>query len=250
MGAMNAGWGSDPGAATTQPLPTASIVLVEDDPALRELLVTHLGRQRIQATACACAEEMFECIARRRPDLLVLDVGLPGLDGLSACQRLRRAGERLPIILLTARSTEIDRVLGLESGADDYLCKPFSLRELTARIRAVLRRSPLYFALPGVPDAAFVGPWQFLPHERSLRRGREQRPLGPVESAVLIELLAHPGRALTREHLAGALRAERESGRAADAAVMRLRRIVETDPANPRLIRTVRGHGYMFCPDP
>ncbi len=227
------------------------LYVVEDDPALREMVASYLDKQGLAVTAMATAEEMLRRIHRLRPDLVVLDVGLPGLSGLQACQKLRAEGDRVPIILLTARTEEIDRILGLEMGADDYLGKPFSARELLARVRAVLRRSS---GTPGLPVGGSVpvhiGAYQFIPASRSLHRDGEVRVLSTVEYAMLAELVLNPGVPVSRERLLAASH-HRDSTlllRTVDTAVMRLRRLLEPDPAVPRYLQTVRGQGYMFVP--
>ena len=224
---------------------------VEDDVALRDMLRTYLERQGRAITAMASAEELLQRMTHLRPDLVVLDVGLPRLSGLDACQRLRADGDRIPIILLTARGEEIDRVLGLEMGADDYLAKPFSARELLARVRAVLRRTSFVpNARQGTAPVVTIGEHLFQVATRSLQRGDQSRVLNTVEYALLTELTSHPGVTLSRERLMAAShgRSASFSVRAIDAAVVRLRRLVEPDPAVPRFIQTVRGFGYVFIP--
>lgn len=227
------------------------LYVVEDDVALRDMLATYLERQGLAVTAMGSAEECLKRLDRLRPDLVVLDINLPGLSGLQACQQLRAQGDRLPIILLTAQSDEIDRVLGLEMGADDYLGKPFSARELLARIRAVLRRVGPAPGLP-LPGAAPVhlGDLRFDPARRTLDGPGGARVLSTVEFGLLAELTAHPNLPLSRERLLAAThqRADAVAERTIDVAVMRLRKLVEPDPAIPRFIQTVRGHGYMFVP--
>ena len=228
------------------------LFVVEDDPAMRDMLSSYLEKQGMAVTSMPSAEDLMRRIHRLRPDLVVLDVSLPGESGLQACQRLRADGDRVPIILLTARTEEIDRVLGLEMGADDYLGKPFSARELLARIRAVLRRVS---TTPGVPIAydrdVPIGPFTFSPATRSLQTvDGVMRVLSTVEYAMLAELVTSPNVPISRERL---LAVSHERGdallaRTVDVAVMRLRKIVEPDPATPRYIQTVRGHGYMFVP--
>ena len=227
------------------------LYVVEDDVAMRDMLATYLERQGLAVTAMGSAEELLKRMDRLRPDLVVLDINLPGISGLQACQQLRAQGDRLPIILLTAQSDEIDRVLGLEMGADDYLGKPFSARELLARIRAVLRRVGTAPGLP-VPGAAPValGDLRFDPASRTLQGPEGARVLSTVEFALLAELVASPHVPLSRERLLAAThqRADSVAERTIDVAVMRLRKLVEPDPAMPRFIQTVRGHGYMFVP--
>jgi two-component system phosphate regulon response regulator OmpR len=227
------------------------LFIVEDDPALRDMLTAYLEKQGLAVTTMASAEELMRRIHRLRPDLIVLDVGLPGMSGLEACTRLRAEGDRVPIVLLTARSEEVDRIVGLEMGADDYLGKPFSARELLARVRAVLRRAD---AVPGVPRGEAVpvriGAYTFAPASRSLHCGHEARMLSTVEYALLAELVSNPRVVISRERLLAAThgRGDAVMLRTIDVAVMRLRKLLEPDPAEPRYIQTVRGHGYMFVP--
>lgn len=231
--------------------PRYHLFVVEDDSALREMLTRYLEKQGIAVTAMPTAEDLLLRIHRLRPDLVILDVGLPGMSGLQACRKLRADGDRIPIIMLTAQGDEIDRILGLEMGADDYLGKPFSARELLARVHAVLRRTA---TVPGLPidrgDSIRIGAFRFMPQARSLEQGGRSRVLNTVEYALLAELTTNPGVAVSRERLLAVSHTRKDAVllRAVDAAVMRLRRIVEPDPAMPRYIQTIRGHGYMFVP--
>ena len=227
------------------------LFVVEDDTALRDMLCTYLEKQSLVVTPMQNAEEMLHRIHRLRPDLIVLDVGLPKMSGLEACRQLRAEGDRVPVILLTARSEEIDRILGLEMGADDYLGKPFSARELLARVRAVLRRATF---TPGAPvdssASVAIGDYLFMVGARSLHKGSQVRVLNTVEYALLAELTTNPGVSVSRERLMAVSHTRRDavSVRAVDAAVVRLRKAVEPDPGAPRYIQTVRGHGYVFVP--
>jgi two-component system phosphate regulon response regulator OmpR len=227
------------------------LYVVEDDPTLREMLHTYFTGQGLEITALCSAEDMFRQLEVRRPELIVLDIALPGMSGLDACQRLRRNGDPIAIILLTARTDPVDRIVGLEMGADDYMDKPFSARELLARARAVLRRGTVSSAPAATVDKMIrIGEWSFFPSQRSLHRGQEVRVLNTVEYALLAELTATPGQPVTRERLLAASHANRETAllRAVDASIMRLRRLLESDPSAPRYIQTVRHHGYMFVP--
>jgi two-component system, OmpR family, phosphate regulon response regulator OmpR len=227
------------------------LFVVEDDASVRDMLANYLEKQGMVVTAMSRADDMLRRIHRLRPDLVVLDVGLPGMSGLEACRQLRAEGDKVPIILLTARSEEIDRVLGLEMGADDYLGKPFSARELLARVRAVLRRA---VSAPGAPlleqPPVRIGDMRFHPAARSLVHGDQTRVLNTVEHALLAELVTHPGIPISRERLLAASHSRGDTTllRTVDTAVMRLRRLIEPDPAEPRFIQTVRGQGYVFVP--
>lgn len=226
------------------------LYVVEDDVALRDMLASYLDRQGMGVTAFADAESFLDAYATARPNLLILDVGLPGLNGLDLCRSLRVQGDPLPIILLTARSEEIDRVLGLEMGADDYLSKPFSARELVARVRAVLRRYQGVHGESGPSQGVRIGAHAFVPESRSLVNGDDFRVLNPVEFALLSELVAQSNIPVSRERLIAVSHDDEDevTPRAVDAAIMRLRRVVEPDPSQPRFIQTVRGQGYVFVP--
>lgn len=227
------------------------LFLVEDDPALRDMLSAYLTRQGLGVTALACAESFFAAFTSQRPDVLILDVGLPGMDGLEVCRQLRARADRLPIILLTARSEEVDRVLGLEMGADDYLSKPFSARELVARVRAIMRRAQ------GIPHEGAnpagtvrIGEHAFSLATRSLVKGNAFKVLNPVEFALLAELVSNANVPVDRSRLIEVSHADSQvvMPRAVDVAIMRLRKVVEPCPAQPRYIRTIRGQGYIFVP--
>ena len=190
---------------------------------------------------------------REHFDLLVLDLMLPGEDGLAICRRIRGADDRIPIIMLTAKGEEIDRIIGLEMGADDYLPKPFNPRELLARIHAVLRRQQA--APPGSPDqeeaVICFGNIEVDLGARTLKRDNEQLTLTTGEFALLKTLLQHPRQPLSRDKLMTLSRG-REQGpfdRAIDVQISRLRKLMEIDPAHPRYLQTVWGFGYVFVPD-
>lgn len=227
------------------------LFVVEHDAALRDMLCSYLEQQGLAVTPMASAQEMLHRIDRLRPDLIVLDVGQPGMSGLDACRRLRAEGDRVPIILSTAHAEPVDRVLGLEMGADDFLSKPFIVRELLARVRAVLRRAAF---TPGEPlasnDAIRIGDYVFRVATRSLSRGNDVRVLNTVEYALLAELTINAGVTVSRERLVAVSHTRKKSVslRAVDAAMVRLRKLLEPDPAMPRYIQTVRGHGYVFVP--
>ncbi len=229
------------------------LLVVDDDSRLRDLLVRYLSEQGYSVKAVADAAQMDRTRAREHVDLIVLDLMLPGEDGLSICRRLRGAGDTTPVIMLTAKGDEVDRIVGLEMGADDYLPKPFNPRELLARIHAVLRR--LGAAPPGAPEAGEqivrFGNIEVDLAARSLKRGTESLALTTGEFAVLKVLLQHPRQPLSRDKLM-ALARGREQGpfdRAIDVQVSRLRKLMENDPAQPRYIQTVWGFGYVFVPD-
>jgi len=232
---------------------THHLLVVDDDARLRDLLTRYLGEQGFVVKAVADAAHMDKLRSREHFDLLILDLMMPGEDGLTVCRRLRGTGDRTPIIMLTAKGDEVDRIVGLEMGADDYLPKPFNPRELLARIHAVLRR------LGGQPPGAPEGEVEIIRFSnievdlaaRTLKRGDETLPLTTGEFAVLKVLLHHPRQPLSRDKLMTLARG-REQGpfdRAIDVQVSRLRKLIEADPAQPRYLQTVWGFGYVFVPD-
>ena len=239
-------------AATPVLLP-AHVLVVEDDPETQELLIELLQGAGLHATGLPSGEALLRQLDAQRPDLILLDVALPGMSGLEACRLLRQRGETLPILLLTALDDEADRVLGLELGADDHLGKPFSSRELLARVRVRLR-APASDGLGGgarVREPVRIGAWTFDPATRDLLGPAGERvALGVVDLALLSELVAHAQRPLSRQRLLQALGAPQRQmqERSVDAALLRLRRHVEPNPAAPRYLRTVRGRGYVFVP--
>jgi DNA-binding response OmpR family regulator len=239
-------------AAVTSTAARRRVLVVDDDAELRRLLQDYLGRHQFEVVALPGTADLDRRIQRHRPDVLVLDVMLPGDDGLAVCRRLREGGEQLPIVMLTARDDPADRILGLEFGADDYVGKPFEPRELVARLDAVLRR----LRTPGsAPDPAAeivpVGEWRFDLAARRLLRGEESVALSSGEFALLRALVLHPYEALRRDQLLALARGvgHEANDRAIDVQVSRLRRLVEPDPRTPRFLQTVWGVGYVFVPD-
>ncbi len=229
------------------------ILIIDDDVRLRDLLLRYLGEQGFSARAVADASALDKALSLNHYHLLVLDLMLPDEDGLAILRRLRGAGETVPVILLTAKGDEIDRIVGLEMGADDYLCKPFNPRELVARIHAVLRRKN---ALPvGSPDGEEkvlrFGDCEFNLATRVLIKAGTQLSLTTAEFALLKVLITHPRHPLSRDKLMEMARGRDHDplDRAIDVQISRLRKLVENDPAQPRFIQTVWGHGYVFVPD-
>jgi two-component system, OmpR family, phosphate regulon response regulator OmpR len=230
------------------------ILVVDDDRRLRDLLVRYLGEQGFEVRAVPDAQAMDKMLARERYDLLVLDLMLPGEDGLAICRRLRAATPELAIVMLTAKGDDVDRIVGLEMGADDYLPKPFNPRELVARVNAVLRRrAPT--GPPGAP-AAEGAPHRFGEFElnlatRSLSRNGKPVQLTTGEFSVLKVLVEHPRNPLSRDKLMELARGREYEvfDRSIDVQISRLRKIVEQDPSHPRHIQTVWGFGYVFVPD-
>lgn len=229
------------------------ILVVDDDEGLRELLVRYLSDNGYEAAGVADGQAMKRHLSSHPIDLLLLDVMLPGEDGLTLARELGSRGGP-PIIMLSARGEEVDRIVGLEVGADDYLGKPFNPRELLARIHAVLRRRPSPEA-PGAPssesEVLVFGPFTFDLGARLLRRNGEELPLTTGEFAMLKALARHPRQPLSREKLAQLARGREFEpfDRSLDVQVSRLRKLIEQDPAAPRYIQTVWGVGYVFVPD-
>jgi two-component system phosphate regulon response regulator OmpR len=230
------------------------ILVVDDDQRLRDLLVKYLSGEGFEVKAVPDARGMDKQLGRERYDLVVLDLMLPGEDGLAICRRLRAQQTSPAIIMLTAKGDDVDRIVGLEMGADDYLPKPFNPRELLARINAVLRRrAPA--GPPGAPSAAGeqhrFGPFEFNLATRSLTREGKNVPLTTGEFSVLKVLVQHPRQPLSRDKLMELARGREYEvfDRSIDVQISRLRKIVEEDPAHPKHIQTVWGFGYVFVPD-
>jgi two-component system phosphate regulon response regulator OmpR len=232
----------------------ARILVVDDDIRLRDLLRRYLTDQGFHVVTAENAQAMNKLWLRERYDLLVLDLMLPGEDGLSICRRLRGAGDKTPIIMLTAKGEDVDRIVGLEMGADDYLPKPFNPRELVARISAVLRR----IAPEEAPGAPSETPQSFTFGEfvldlgtRTLKRNGQSVPLTTGEFSVLKVFARHARQPLSREKLMEMARGREYEvfDRSLDVQISRLRKLLEPDPSNPLYIQTVWGLGYVFIPE-
>jgi len=229
------------------------IWVVDDDPEQRRLVGTYLTDQGYDVRCLSSGEQLMARLESQRPDLVVLDVMLPGEDGLTLLRRLRDGGDDLPVVMLTAKGDGIDRIIGLEQGADDYLGKPFLPRELTARIEAVLRRR---VALPAGTPLAEGQLVEFGENRLDLANRRLERNAQPVvitsgEFSLLAAFVQHPHRPLSRERLIELARGpESETdSRSMDVQVSRVRKLVESDPTRPRYLQTVWGYGYVFVPD-
>jgi DNA-binding response OmpR family regulator len=224
------------------------VLVVDDDPELRKLLSAYLTDVGYAVDLAADGEQMRRAIERAAPDVIVMDLMLPGTDGLALTREVR-AASNVPILILSARGEEIDRVVGLEVGADDYLAKPFSPRELLARLRALLRRSQPAAVAPAPKSLAF-GPFRLDPDAHRLLRNGVEVELSTADFELLKVFVERPGRVLSRDVLLDLLKGyERDPfDRTVDNRVARLRRRIEPDPANPVFIRTVRGEGYLFSP--
>jgi DNA-binding response OmpR family regulator len=229
------------------------ILVVDDDARLRDLLSRYLTEQGFQVHTLPDAAQLDRRLQRDPPHLVVLDLMLPGEDGLSVCRRLRGAGENVPIIMLTAKGDDVDRIVGLEMGADDYLPKPFNPRELVARIHAVLRRQGERVGLAATPGEGRIefGPFVLDLAARTLLRDGRAVAMTTGEFALLRVLAAHPRQPLSREKLMLLARGRDHDvfDRAIDVQVSRLRKLIEADPGEPRFIQTVWGFGYVFVPD-
>jgi len=229
------------------------VLVVDDDSSIRSLVSDYLTQNELRVTAVGSGREMLDLVNNDVVDLIVLDLRLQGEDGLQLARRLRDEANKTPIIMLTGRKDEADRVMGLELGADDYVTKPFSPRELLARIRAVMRRYETAQPLPGRDEG--IRAYRFAGWELNLRLRRLTAPNGTRtaltngEFNLLAALCAAPERILTRDQLLDLSRLHTTEvyDRSIDVQILRLRRKIEPDPSNPQLIRTERGAGYVFC---
>ncbi|WP_252090000.1 two-component system response regulator OmpR [Pseudomonas sp. MWU13-3659] len=229
------------------------ILIVDDDPGLSSLLDRFFTSKGFRVRTVPNVEQMDRLLAREVFNLVVLDLMLPGEDGLSACKRLRASNNQIPIIMLTAKGDELSRIKGLELGADDYLAKPFNPDELVARVKAVLRRQAP--SVPGAPgseeETVTFGDYALSLATRELKRGEETHMLTTGEFAVLKALVMHAREPLTRDKLMNLARGREWDAleRSIDVQISRLRRMIEPDPSKPRYIQTVWGVGYVFVPD-
>lgn len=233
---------------------TPKILIVDDDPRLRDLLRRYLGENGFNVLVSENGEAMKRLWVREHFDVLMLDLMMPGEDGLAILKRLRAEKDMTPVIMLTARGEDVDRILGLELGADDYLGKPFNPRELLARIHAVLRRRPRQDA-PGAPsmenEVVKFGDFELDLGTRVLKKNGEIVPLTTGEFAVLKAFARHPRQPLSRDKLMEMARGREYEAfdRSLDVQVSRLRKLLEPDPSKPRYLQTVWGLGYVFIPD-
>jgi two-component system phosphate regulon response regulator OmpR len=237
---------------------TQRILVVDDDERLRDLLRRYLTEQGFNVFVAADSVAMNKLWMRERFDLMVLDLMLPGEDGLAICRRLRGGGDKTPIVMLTAKGEDVDRIIGLEMGADDYLPKPFNPRELLARINAVLRRKgPM--EVPGAPSQEDItvtfGDFTLNLATRALKKrtpdGDQAVELTTGEFSVLKVFARHPKMPLSREKLMELARGREYEvfDRSLDVQISRLRKIIEPDPSKPKYIQTVWGLGYVFVPE-
>ncbi len=231
------------------------VLIVDDEPSIVELVRFTLEKEGFRTEAATDGHQALEAVERSRPDLVLLDLMLPGIDGLDVCRQLRQKA-RIPIIMLTAKATEVDKVVGLELGADDYITKPFSPRELVARVRAVLRRSQARAeasaaeggAQPAAGQELRAGDIRMDVARHQVWVGERLVELTPKEYELLRTFMANKGIVLTRELLLDRVWGYDFAGdtRTVDVHVVRLRQKLEDDPAHPRYIETVRGVGYRM----
>jgi DNA-binding response OmpR family regulator len=229
----------------------ATILIVEDEAAIVRLVRDYLVHDGFQAIAAGTVSEALQRIRMDKPDLLVLDLGLPGRNGLDLLREIRRNGsDDLPVIILTARGEETDRIVGLELGADDYMVKPFSPKELVARVRAVLRRVESRGATDR--EQLEVGNLGIDVPRMRVTRGETPIDLTATEFQILVAMAREPGRVFTRANLLDVIHgmAIEAYERAIDAHIKNLRRKLEPDPSHPRYVQTVHGVGYRMTDDP
>ncbi len=232
----------------------SNILVVDDDPRLRDLLRRYLTEQGFQVFAAEDATSMDRVRAVERLDLIVLDVMMPGEDGMSVCRRLRQARDQTPIIMLTAKTEDMDRIRGLELGADDYVAKPFNPRELLARVNAVLRRNKAIEHPAGPSHESEIvafGPYALNLSKRTLQCNGQDVPITTGEFAVLKVFARQPRVPLSRDKLMELARGREYEAfdRSLDVQISRLRKLIEPNPAKPIYIQTVWGLGYVFVPD-
>jgi DNA-binding response OmpR family regulator len=229
------------------------ILVVDDDPKLLDLVLKYLTKEGFSVAGVAGGKGMDDYLANHPVDLIVLDLMLPGEDGFSIARRLR-ANSAIPILMLSARGEDIDRIIGLEVGADDYLAKPFNPRELSARVKAILRRTQELNKAVSFSNASAeifrFGQFQVNLTTSSVSRNGDQVNLTAGEFSLLEAFVQHPNRVLSRDHLIELIKGYERSpyDRSIDVRVTRLRKKLETNPDQPQYIRTVWGRGYIFTP--
>lgn len=230
-----------------------SVFLVDDDPVVRDLTAEYLQMRGFTVTTLPSARALQQRMLTERPQVLVLDIMMPEVDGISALRELRANGDDLPVIFLTARNDVVDRVLGLEFGADDYMGKPFDPGELAARIRTILRRrhGANTTSAPESRASFRFGAYELDFRSRDLYRGEERIALRSSEFAFLKLFVNHPMTILSRAQIIEIVYGDvgRYRNRSLDVAIWRLRRLIETDPSEPRYLQTIWGNGYVFVPD-
>ena len=229
-----------------------TILIVDDEAEMREVLDEYFVAQGFATLSAENAVAARSLVARHPIDLALLDVNLPGEDGLSLARHLRERYARIAVVMLTSAATVVDRIVGLEMGADDYVPKPFDPRELLARVRSVLRRTSLAARADIGAEKVRIGRCVLdVDAHRLIDEKGEEVPMSPLEYDLLKALIEHPNRALSRERILN-LHQQRDwdpFDRSVDLRIMRLRRKIEPDPEHPRFIRTIRNEGYIFVPD-
>jgi len=227
-----------------------NILIVDDDPGICRMLVRYLKEQGFNSESVGDGVQMDEWLTHQQPELILLDLMLPGEDGLSIARRLRSASN-IPIMILTAKGEDIDRIIGLEIGADDYLSKPFNPRELLARINALLRRSH-YQTSASLENSLYkFGPYTFNKDSLILLNGEQEVSLGYADTELLKLFLSNPNHPISRDFILDKLSGiDRDPfDRSIDVRITRLRKKIEPNPSKPQFIRTVRGVGYRFTPN-
>ncbi len=229
----------------------ASILIVDDDPKIRDLTTQYLIDQGLNVHAANGGREMDNFIASHPVRLIILDLMMPEESGLAICQRLRGSGNLTPIIILTAKGDEIDRIVGLEMGADDYVSKPFNPRELLARINAVLRRNELKRSQNATPETLSFGSFIFNSDSRSLTKNGALISITSGEFELLKVFIDHPRQPLSRDQIMQLAKGRELDvfDRSIDVQISRLRKILEEDPTSPKFLQTMWGFGYIFVPD-
>lgn len=226
-----------------------NILVVEDDPDIARLVKLHLGDSGYSVEHCAEGDTALRRYQDKQPDLVILDLMLPGMNGLDLCRQMRKSADYIPILMLTAKSTELDRVLGLEIGADDYITKPFSIQELVARVNAQFRRADAIASSPEINQPPIrINELSIDPDKRTVFRNDQAVQLTSKEFDLLLEFAKHPGRAYSRTQLLDKVWGYGHDGyeHTVNSHINRLRAKIEPDPARPSYILTVWGIGYKF----
>ncbi len=228
------------------------ILVVEDDPDISRLMALHLKDLNYQVSSRADGNEAWHLIEHESFDLVILDLMLPGMDGLEFCRRLRHQAPHIPVVMVTSKSAEVDRVLGLEVGADDYVTKPFSMRELMARVKALFRRLENRQQTPARESTLQHGELRIEPSERGVTLSGRRVDLTAKEFDLLLTFCRQPGRVYSRAQLLDQVWGYGHAGyeHTVNSHINRLRAKIEEDPTNPRYILTVWGVGYKFSPTP
>src|SRR5437016_1972520 len=239
----------DAAGAAAAPAPKTSLLIIEDDDNISTAIEEYFSRAGYSVTTAPDGIAGIEAAVKNRPDVVVLDLMLPKMDGLAVCKELRQKNPQMPILMLTAKDDVVDKVLGLEMGADDYITKPFSLREVEARIKSVLRRARAAAATDGQDEVPILrGNLRIDPIRREVMIGEKQVELTPKEFDLLRLFAANPGRVFPRKYLLEKIWDYSYEGydRTIDSHINRLRAKIEENPDNPQLVLTVWGIGYKF----